>query len=291
MSLRSVGIALVILLGAAGIPSSAGASGGAYNVVKCHPWHLEADEVQSAGGHPSYAVVNECNRSAPDPKIGLSNIGAAGNNAYSQLMFTAPAGTHLSRVCLDYRLRRDNHHRADLLTYPGFRVLATGGDGPDGWTNGCFDMSESQVIVRLACAQTGGCPEGPNAHAYVRNLVMVVADDADPQITAFGGDVLQSGWLRGTKTLTADASDYGSGMFQLVAYVNGAEVGRRAGACSTGGLAWNFSPFPRPCRGCGCHRCSRSTHRAAVRRWRQRSARNSARLRRQLRDTYSDRPR
>ena len=32
----------------------AAATGGAYNVVKCHAWHPEADEIQEAGGHPSY---------------------------------------------------------------------------------------------------------------------------------------------------------------------------------------------------------------------------------------------
>ena len=45
---------------------SAPAAGGVYNVVKCHPWHLEADEIQDAGGHPSYRTVNECNGTFQD---------------------------------------------------------------------------------------------------------------------------------------------------------------------------------------------------------------------------------
>ena len=49
----------------------------------------------------------------------------------------------------------------------------------------------------------GGCPEGLNAHAFVRNVVIALADDVDPAITAFGGDMTDPGWLRGTKTLIA----------------------------------------------------------------------------------------
>ena len=164
-------------------------------------------------------------------------------------MYTAPFGTHIETVCLDHNLRRESHHQAQVLAYPGFQVLASGGDGPAGWTNGCFDLNHSQLIVRLACSNAGGCAEGLNAHAYVRNIVIALADDADPSITAFGGDMTASGWLRGSKTLTADAADWGSGVYQLVGYVNGVEIGRVNGRCDTGGLGWNFAPRLAPCDG------------------------------------------
>ena len=157
-------------------------------------------------------------------------------------MLSAPAGTHIETACLDYKLRRDGHHRAEILAFPGFAVLASGGDGPDGWVGRCFDISSSQLIVRLACNEPGGCPSGPNAHAWVRNLTIALADDHDPSITAFGGDLLSPGWIRGTKTLIADAADLGSGVYQLVGYVNGVEVGRGEHACDIGPLGWNFSP-------------------------------------------------
>ncbi len=138
----------------------AAATGGVYNVVKCHAWHPEADEIQEAGGHPSYVAVNDCRADASDRKVGIYNFGAAGNTAYKQFMYVAPPNTHIDTVCLDYNLRRDNHHQAELLAYPGFQVLASGGDGPAGWTSGCFDLNHSQFIVRLACAHAGGCPGG-----------------------------------------------------------------------------------------------------------------------------------
>ena len=122
-------------------------------------------------------TVNDCRPNASDRKIGIFNLGAAGNTAYKQFMYVAPANTHIETVCLDYNLRRDSHHQAELLAYPGFQVLASGGDGPAGWTSGCFDLNHSQFIVRLACANAGGCPEGLNAHAYVRNITIALADD------------------------------------------------------------------------------------------------------------------
>ena len=162
-------------------------------------------------------------------------------------MYTAPSGTHIETVCLDFNLRRDGHHQAEILAYPGFQVLASGGDGPAGWTNRCYDLRHSQLIVRLACAHAGGCPEGLNAHAFVRNMVIALADDVDPAITAFGGDMTDPGWLRGTKTLIADAADAGSGVFHLVGYVNGEEIARVGTVADTGGLPWNFAVRLAPC--------------------------------------------
>ena len=196
-------IAAVAVAGFLALPSQASAAGGLYNVVKCHPWNPDANEVQEAGGHPSYWKLDNCHATATDPRMGVYNMGASGNNAYYQLMLTAPPGTHLETACLDYNLRRENHHRAELLAYPGFDLLASGGEGPTGWTNRCFDLNDSQLILRMSCSQTGGCPEGLNAHAFWRNIVVAVSDDSDPAITGVGGDLTDSGWLRGTKTLIA----------------------------------------------------------------------------------------
>ena len=78
-------------------------------------------------------------------------------------------------------------------------------------------------------------------------MTIALADDHDPSITAFGGDLLSPGWIRGTKILIADAADLGSGVYQLVAYVNGVEVGQRIAQCPTEPLGWNFSPLRTPC--------------------------------------------
>jgi hypothetical protein len=247
MSARLVA-ATALAAGAVGaLPAPAVATGGIYNVVKCHDWHLEADEFEQVGSHPSYATVDDCLGTSPDRRLGIYNTGAAGNNAYTQFEIKAPPATHFETVCLDHRLRRDAHHRAEIFALPGFELLAAGGDGPGGWVNQCFDVNSTQLIVRLACGQGGGCSAGLNAHAYVRNVVLAVSDDVDPVITAFGGDLLSGGWVRGSRSLVADANDAGAGAFQLVVYANGLEVIRPTTQCNTDALAWNFSPRLLPC--------------------------------------------
>ena len=174
--------------------------------------------------------------------MGVYNMGASGNNAYYQLMLTAPPGTHLETVCLDYNLRRENHHRAEMLAYPGFDLLASGGEGPTGWTNRCFDLNHSQLILRMSCSQTGGCPEGLNAHAFWRNIVVAVSDDFDPAITGFGGDSDGFGMAARDEDADRDASDAaGRALSSSLAYVNGSRSVGSTRLCDTGGLGWNFS--------------------------------------------------
>ena len=141
--------------------SPASATGGINNVVKCHPWHMEADEIEQAGGHPSYTTVDDCQVSSGDPKIGIQNTGAAGNSSYSQLMYSSRLGTHIETVCLAHRLRRDSHHRAEILAFPGFQLLAAGGDEPGGWVNECFDVNHSQIIIRLSATRPAAARRVP----------------------------------------------------------------------------------------------------------------------------------
>ena len=61
----AIAVGLLAVVGALVVAPSAEATGGVYNVVKCHPWHIEADEFESAGGHPSYAFENDCHGASP----------------------------------------------------------------------------------------------------------------------------------------------------------------------------------------------------------------------------------
>ena len=58
-------------------------------------------------------------------------------------------------------------------------------------------------------------------------MTIALADDVDPVITAFGGDITDPGWLRGSKTFIADAADAGSGVLQLTRVRQRSEVGTR----------------------------------------------------------------
>lgn len=251
--MRAVTVALVSAFVLATLlqPADARAiSGLVYHVLKCHPSHRSADELSLLGDHSSYQRVDQCGPQFADPKFGIYNSGAAPNNAFEQSMYVAPPSTVLRRVCLQYRLRRDSHHRAEIFAYPGFDLLAAGGDGPDGWSGTqCFPLNHQALIVRLACTEPGGCPAGPNAHAYVRNLDIEIEDLSDPVITNFGGTLLAGGWVRGMASIGIGGSDTGAGMSAAVMQVNGVEAARATGDCGGWPLGWPYTTTLVPCPG------------------------------------------
>ena len=225
-------------------------AGEAYRVLKCHPWHLAADELSQVGDHNSYHRINECAASFADRKFGIYNDGAAGNTAFEQFMYAAPPHTVIRHVCLQHKLRRRNHHRAEILAWPGFAVLAAGGEGPGGWSGTqCFHLSHQQVVIRLACSQPGGCAAGPNAHAYVRDVDIGLEDTSSPVITRLEGTLFSDSWVRGSPSLIIDADDSGAGVSALIASVNGAELARKSGACPGRPVPWPYTTALVPCPG------------------------------------------
>jgi hypothetical protein len=251
MRCRASAVALLVLgAGIAAFASEAQAQTRAYYVVKCDPSHLYADEVSSAGRHSSYLRVDDCSPKTSDRKLGVYNAGAASNTAYEQYMYVAPPNTVIDGACLEHRLRRQNHHRAEITAYPNFPTLEIGGDAPAGWSpRECYDLNHTQLIVRLACNQAGGCPAGPNAHAYIRNLELKIADPHAPVLTHVSGGLSGGGWRRGVQDIGAGASDLGGGIVHVVAYVNGQEIGRTTGECTAGGLPWPWAIKLMPCPG------------------------------------------
>lgn len=228
-------------------PRAAGA-GNVYNVFKCHEWATGADELQEAGSHSSYERIEQCRPQSTDLMFGITNTGAASHNAYEQYMYSAPPSTRIVRACFQHRLRRQNHHRAEVFAYPGFAPIVFGGDQPSGWSpTQCFDLNHQQLIVRLSCSNTGDCPAAPNAHAYLRNLVLFMADGADPTVDNAEGSLLSGGWIRGSASLALQGSDSGSGTYQLAAYVNGTNVSLVTNSCRTGGLGWPSAISLIPC--------------------------------------------
>ena len=184
------------MYGLAVAPPSASA-GVLYKVLKCHYWHQDADEVDSAGNHNSYIAINDCNASSTDRKLGIVNRGNAGQHGLQAVDVQRSLGHQVrERHVSTTSVRRDNHHRAEILAYPGFAVLASGGDGPSSWTSRCFTLGgASQVIVRLACSEPGGCASSDIAHAYIRNVELRVTDTIAPSVAISGYACSASGWL------------------------------------------------------------------------------------------------
>ena len=107
------------------------AAGGVYNVVKCHPWHLEADEIEQAGGTRATSRSTIAAGTSSDRKIGIYNNGGAGNNAYSQYMYTAPVRhPHRDRLPRPQPPPGEPPPSAEILAYPGFQILASAATAP-----------------------------------------------------------------------------------------------------------------------------------------------------------------
>ena len=143
-------------------------------------------------------------------------------------MYVAPADTHIETVCLDYNLRRDNHHQAEILAYPGIP-----GPGLRRRRAGRLDQRLLRPQPLTVHRPPGLRPRGrlpggaqrPRLRPQHRRSPWPTT--SNPVITAFGGDITDPGWLRGSKTLIADAADAGSGVYRLIGYVNGVEIGAR----------------------------------------------------------------
>ncbi|MGH2954396.1 MAG: hypothetical protein ACRDK9_10340 [Solirubrobacterales bacterium] len=240
-------------------PPSAGAAGNSYHVLKCHSWYRAADQV-GASAHGNYPMQDKC--TTADHRLQITNSRTSVINQGSQYTVTAPPGTAIVGVAFTANLRRDNHHLAQVAVYnPGgtFNVLMNGPDSNPTWRFGeFFGLSHQQLVIRLFCSNSGGCPASSSAHAYARNIDLVLADRSNPVVSSAGGSLLAGGWLRGSQSFSAQASDVGAGLSRVVGYVNGVEV-VRAGSCDTAGLGWPYVGKLSPCSGTASFDVNRNT--------------------------------
>jgi hypothetical protein len=244
---RVVLIALVTAIATVTAPGSATATNRQYTVLKCHVFAPTSSEVQvSAGG--AYESVDACG--TPDQRFELTVNGFGLPGQAATIGIGAPENTAIVGVIVDANLRRDNHHLAqlDVLNPNGtWTVLANGDDTGSGFQSYTFSgLNGTYFAAQLVCGDPGGCPNSALAHAYVKNIALVLEDRADPGITSTAGSLLGEGWKRGLAGLTAEAGDLGSGVAGITASVNGAEIGEVSGTC-TGFLAPAVASVLLPC--------------------------------------------
>jgi hypothetical protein len=217
------------LLGTAG---AAEATDAQYHVLKCHVNSRPASEVE-AGTTGPYYTADSC--AGPDQRleVNVNGFGLPGQAGY--VRFGAPEGTSIVGVSLDANLRRDNHHFAQLavVDYQGAsHVLAQGDDTGSGFQSYSFlGLNDLRFVVQLFCSDPGGCPNSSQAHAYARNIDLVLADRVDPEVTDVSGDLVDPGWIRGVHTLRAVGGDVGSGLSTLMLRVNSTVLTRMPGVC------------------------------------------------------------
>ncbi len=191
------------------------ADGGQYTVLKCHAYSRSASEVEAAAAGP-YQTADSCAGADHRLEIAVDGFGLPGQSGY--VRFTAPDNTAIVGVIADANLRRDNHHFAQLaaVDYQGnSRVLAQGSDSGTGFQPYSFSgLNDLRFVVQLFCSDPGGCPNSSQAHAYVRNIALVLEDRSAPGVLTSDGSLLEGGWMRGYRDLQAAAVDLGSGLVE-----------------------------------------------------------------------------
>ena len=198
------------------VAAAALGAGGQYTVVQCD---LGGHGATEAAGevHGGYLIRDRCG--ALEQRLEVTNTGFTTPGQSGRWRFSAPFGTAIVGVYVSANLRRENHHLAQLVVQNDQgvpTVLANGGDTGDGFQNfGFATLDQRAFIVHLVCSDPGGCPPSSQAHAYAQNIAIVVADRADPVISNVSGSLLDGGWVRGSRSLGAQASDFGSGFAAL----------------------------------------------------------------------------
>jgi hypothetical protein len=244
-NLAWVAAAALVVLGVAGDPGTVQAAGAGYNILQCHTYWRDANEMRLAGDG-NYFAQDQCQSAAA--QLSITNVGPTNRNQGIQFMLIAPSGTAISEIHLDANLRRGSHHLAQIGVWNGsdVQVLANGPDTNPTWAH--YDwggLNHPQLVIRLYC-NDGICPADTTAHVYVRNIEVRLTDWSDPSAPAVRGNLVSGGWQRGQQDFSASASDAGGGISALSVYVNGIGVGQ-AGGCNTGGLGWPATGYLVPC--------------------------------------------
>ena len=119
------------------------------------------------------------------------------------------------------------------------------------------NLNLSYLLVLVACSFANPCPAGPDLASYrITETTMTLRDNTAPTASALSGDLIASPTWRGPMSLAFNASDSGSGVYRLIANVDGqaalanvvdANDGRCRDADTTNADAHEFL-WPAPCR-------------------------------------------
>jgi len=242
----------VALLAVVGAPEQATAAGQTYTVMQCARANRAAQDARLSDAH-SYFARDACGASG-EHAVKIDNVARATHGAAGKARWSTRTTT-LGIVGVDVtaKLRRHRGHAARLWMADGDgRQTGRIGSGKTGaasyrhyhWqTQG---RGQRELIASLSCELRGGCPRSDEAHNWVRNLHLTVADYSDPLLST-GGAILAAGWRRGTEDLGTGGSDAGSGLRGIVATVDGTHFLSRGANCAVipgSAFATTIEPCP-----------------------------------------------
>ena len=246
-------LAMIVVLGAAAAPASAGT----YQVNACAGTSVSASWVASNSNDAAFDVKPGC----PFEVYSAVTAGArAGFFEAAWWRLTAPPGTVIDRL----RLARYGYRFVDETDRP------EGGQPQGAWTTGAYvldngvvkaivgesclvqpgtylcdfgskntsapvdlDLNATQVTYQIACLREGGSCRTesagfPLAGMTIYNAVATVRDDTPPTVSA-GGALLTDGWHRPDAEVSVDAADVTG--ISAIAATAGAATGTGATSC------------------------------------------------------------
>jgi hypothetical protein len=232
-------LALLLTAGALMAPAIALGFGGTYTVAECDT--TNRDDVDALL-HPSeaYFTKNNCGDPTDYYSLQIGSRKQAVVDHRGLIRFVTPStDLGIVGVRVDAKLRGDsgNHPRLWVADHDlnELHHIAAGDSPGDGFHHYVWNASgpgAREFVASLTCENEDGCKQSNTAKVWIRNVRLIVADYADPELGELGGSLLDDGWVKGTADLDVSASDAGSGLYQVVASINGTTIGTRGADCA-----------------------------------------------------------
>ena len=237
--MRAAVTALVVLACAICVlPAAALGSGNTYTVIECDPLNrLDPDALLRDSS--AYTAKDFCDDPGGDNSIQISNRQHAIQGPRGLVRFpTGSTALGIVGANLDAKLRGDggSHPRLWLADQDLIEVdRIAGGDSPGSdlhhyaWSTN--RPGANQFVASLTCTADDGCKKSDVAQTWVKDVRLKVADYADPELSDLGGSPDRRGLGARRGGFTARATDIGSGLAELSASVDAAQVDQAPGHC------------------------------------------------------------
>ena len=211
---------VALLLAIAGMVGTPPAMAGKYIVSQCAalaPPNYHAvyagDAYEGPNNSIRYATSGRNCFSNVDSALRIRSIAAASQGDAADFRWTAPDGTRFVYVDSQISFDRASGHQPELFFQNeggADRIVLQSGSTSD-WVYRFTSAERRQLLMRLRCSESGGCPSDSGAAARIRNLVFVVDDLVPPEVS-MSGPLASGNWVSGNVGVTVSGTDAGSGV-------------------------------------------------------------------------------
>ncbi len=244
---------LGLLLTLIAMVGASAARAGAINVWACHESDGQTAAPMDRWTSNINAAFIDASNTCDSAGAGVFGIMASANfhpgHSYGTWQFSAPPSTTVTGFTYNR-----TWSVSGWASVEGFRGISPVYDSPHLFelcqaAAGCHDMawgsvgtgvsSEAGVLLMLeSCAQAGGCDASSNGWVMIHSARVTLDDSQAPTVSGMGGALTSGSQLRGNASLSFQAGDAGTGLYQLHATVDGVSFDDRTldtngGKCQT----------------------------------------------------------